>query len=351
MKYKLISILAVMVSVAVLLTASPSFATGKATYGYDELDRLKWVQYEDGTVISYEYDKVGNRTAKSTYTGTLPTSYTVTATATGRGEVIPSGTLSVPSGGSQTFLLRPEPGTYAYVKIDGVSVNDYPYYNCAPGAPSRNLPCQAQGLSNWPDSQYTFQTVAANHTISVEFISPNGDLNGDGLVNASDTTIANSYIQYVYQPMGRSYYLYYPLPFNILAHADVYSTSGYLQPDARFDLSDAYTISQIAQGVIPPPVWPQACVNYPARIAKTAPESYLNKLSIQSAYNAAANSDTVQGNMYEHHESLLFDRDVSVTLDGGYLCDFTDNPNSAIIKGTVRISDGTVKLKNIRISQ
>ena len=38
----------------------PSFAE-TINYIYDELNRLRRVEYEDGTIVEYTYDKAGNR--------------------------------------------------------------------------------------------------------------------------------------------------------------------------------------------------------------------------------------------------------------------------------------------------
>lgn len=38
-------------------------AADTATYTYDNLGRLKTVTYTNGTVITYSYDSVGNRTS------------------------------------------------------------------------------------------------------------------------------------------------------------------------------------------------------------------------------------------------------------------------------------------------
>ena len=38
-------------------------AADTATYAYDNLGRLKTVTYANGTIISYNYDPAGNRTA------------------------------------------------------------------------------------------------------------------------------------------------------------------------------------------------------------------------------------------------------------------------------------------------
>lgn len=85
--------------------SAPTPIYQSARYGYDELDRLKWVEYADGTIISYDYDKVGNRTTKTTSTATLP-SFTITSLATGSGSIIPSGSTTIYSGNGQTFFIE-----------------------------------------------------------------------------------------------------------------------------------------------------------------------------------------------------------------------------------------------------
>jgi len=95
------------VCAVVILFPLHSFAdTGSARFGYDELNRLKWVQYEDNTVISYEYDKAGNRTQKQTYTSGGAT-FNITAGVVGNGTVTPSGAIPVPSGSNQTVYIEP----------------------------------------------------------------------------------------------------------------------------------------------------------------------------------------------------------------------------------------------------
>jgi YD repeat-containing protein len=47
--------------------------TEATNYVYDELNRLIRVEYEDGTVIEYTYDKAGNRLEKAiSYSDTTP---------------------------------------------------------------------------------------------------------------------------------------------------------------------------------------------------------------------------------------------------------------------------------------
>ncbi len=44
-----------------LCLAVPAAAVETATYIYDAMDRLTQVTYNDGTTITYTYDKMGNR--------------------------------------------------------------------------------------------------------------------------------------------------------------------------------------------------------------------------------------------------------------------------------------------------
>jgi YD repeat-containing protein len=43
--------------------AEPSALAETTRYFYDELNRLQRIEYSDGTVIEYDYDKSGNRIA------------------------------------------------------------------------------------------------------------------------------------------------------------------------------------------------------------------------------------------------------------------------------------------------
>lgn len=232
-------------------TQSSSQSMGSQSYqsarhGYDELNRLKWTQYEDGTVISYDYDKVGNRTAKNTYASTL-SGFILTATSSGYGSVVPSGTITVVSGNGQTFFIEPGPpplpGSLLSLLIDSVAVN------------LGTLP-SIQG-PNGPRYYYTFANVTGNHTITANF------------------SAASS-----------------------------------------------------------PP-----CTNYPARLAGVTP---VNHLSLSAAYNTATTGDTIQGNMFDHMESLYLDRNVAVTLDGGYACDYSSKIGNLTIKGELTVLSGTL---------
>ncbi|NJD91196.1 MAG: PKD domain-containing protein [Geobacter sp.] len=73
--------------------------------------------------------------------------------------------------------------------------------------------------------------------------------------------------------------------------------------------------------------------------------------TVQAAYDAAVDGDTILILGIDITESLIAGGTKSITLDGGYLCGFTDNQDKTILHGAPHIATGTVKLKNIRVSQ
>ncbi|GFO53880.1 hypothetical protein GMSM_08870 [Geomonas sp. Red276] len=105
------------------------------------------------TLVAKAYDAAGNVgtsssvgvTVSNTVSNTVAAS-SITASAGTGGTISPSGTVSVPSGGSQSFTITPASGyKIAAVTVDGASVGAV--------------------------SSYTFSNVTANHTIAASFTS------------------------------------------------------------------------------------------------------------------------------------------------------------------------------------
>jgi hypothetical protein len=94
-------------------------------------------------------------------------SYTLTATAGANGSISPSGSVSVSSGGSQTFTISANSGyNISDVSVDGASVGAV--------------------------SSYTFSNVCANHTISASFSTnqpPVADAGPDQTVDEGQTVV------------------------------------------------------------------------------------------------------------------------------------------------------------------
>jgi hypothetical protein len=98
------------------------------------------------------------------------TTYIITASSGGNGNISPSGAVLVNDGLSQTFTITPNSGYH----IDTITVD---------------------GSSVSADSPYTFTVITANHSISATFSAETppadiiGDFNHDGLVNSIDLSM------------------------------------------------------------------------------------------------------------------------------------------------------------------
>ena len=99
------------------LLCSSAFASS-TTYTYDELDRIKTVTFENGQVVTYEYDEIGNIISK------IPSGnvFTIAASASDYGSIFPKGTTIITSGGNKTYWITPSEGyVISDVFVDGVS--------------------------------------------------------------------------------------------------------------------------------------------------------------------------------------------------------------------------------------
>lgn len=96
--------------------------------------------------INFEYHNISDSGNDLTFASqeTKATNYTITTSSDAYGTITPSGAVLVNSGASQTFIMTPSTGYHiARVTVDGSSAGTA--------------------------SQYTFNNVTANHTISVSF--------------------------------------------------------------------------------------------------------------------------------------------------------------------------------------
>ncbi len=84
-----VSVRALILIAVLSLIAAAAFA-GTISYVYDELNRLKEAHYPDGTIIKYEYDKIGNITYKEMFKN--PYTLTVQMDGAGTGTVSSSPT-------------------------------------------------------------------------------------------------------------------------------------------------------------------------------------------------------------------------------------------------------------------
>lgn len=85
----------------------------------------------------------------------------------------------------------------------------------------------------------------------------------------------------------------------------------------------------------------------PVRLFKTNPV-YFN--TVQEAYNAAVNNDIIQAKASLPIQNLYANRNITVTVDGGYTADFSSNPYITMI-GDLQIDSGTIFLNKLDVGK
>jgi PKD repeat protein len=92
------------------------------------------------------------------------------------------------------------------------------------------------------------------------------------------------------------------------------------------------------------------CSPYYVRIAGATPSYYS---TLQEAYNAAGNGDTIQSMEYTFIEELVLNRDITVTIEGGYNCNYltVDGNTTVQVQDSVTIESGKVTIENFVIEE
>ncbi len=91
----------------------------------------------------------------------------------------------------------------------------------------------------------------------------------------------------------------------------------------------------------------QSCLQ-PARIVDTP---YVYYATLQDAYDAALTGDSIQSQDVIFLGDHTFDLNKSVTITGGYSCDYSSITGTTTINGDVTIDDGTVTLDDLDLTQ
>jgi Protein of unknown function (DUF1566)/Putative Ig domain len=87
-----------------------------------------------------------------------------------------------------------------------------------------------------------------------------------------------------------------------------------------------------------------ACANEPVRTAV----HLIPFADIPSAYALAVDGEILQLQSLDFSGNLSFDRNIRVSLLGGYDCDYTGNTAMTGLIGAMRVSGGTAKVENLR---
>jgi PKD repeat protein len=287
-----------------------------ATYTYDELDRLTRVDYDDGTAIVYTYDEIGNRL--QTYT--LPTYASPKADFT-----------ASPINGNNPLTVN---------FTDTTTGNATTWqWNFGDGSPANNQqnPVHIYGS-------------AGTYTVTLSVSNP---LGSNSVTKANCITVqASSYTITTAAVTGGTVT---PASAKVSPGGSQTFT---ITPGIRYTIADvkvdgvskgaitSYTFANVTTGhTLEASFALAACSNLPVRIVGGSTYS-----TLQAAYNVAVEGDVIQSQAQAIVDNYTADRPISVTIDGGYACDYSANPEKTILKGMPSIKSGTVTMKNLLIS-
>jgi hypothetical protein len=238
--------------------------------------------------------------------------FTITATAGSNGTISPS-SATVNFGGSQTFTITPATGYHvADIVIDGVSM----------------------GASN----SYSFSNVTVTHSITASFAintyTVTVSAGSNGAISPSSATINYG---------GSQTFTITPATGYLVADVTVDGVSqGAVNSISITNIAAGHTIA--ARFVFNP----TTCVNQPVRISRTPTIFYT---SLQAAYDAAITGDVIQTQSQLLTGNLNANRDISVTIDGGYSCNYASNPDVTYLLGSATLNSGMVTMKNIQLQK
>ncbi|MBI5663870.1 MAG: hypothetical protein HZC49_02085 [Nitrospirae bacterium] len=95
------------------------------------------------------------------------------------------------------------------------------------------------------------------------------------------------------------------------------------------------------------------CDDYDANIYPGGPAARISGvgyyLTLQDAYNAAGNGDTVQGQGVTFTGDFNADLNKTVTIEGGYNCGYSAVTGVTAINGTMTISNGSILIYDMLV--
>ncbi len=274
-----------------------------------------------GAVTGYTFTGVTtNHTISASF---AINTYAINASAGAGGSISPSGAVTVTYGADQSFTITPNTGyRISDVLVDSSSVGAV--------------------------TSYTFHGVTAEHTISASFVAiaplsiTTSSLPSGTVLTAYSQTLAatGGVLPYTWSVSTGS------LPDGLTINSSTGTVSGTPTKAGTFNFtaqvmdatsSTAVRNLSIIVGSIP--------VRYGNPVAPINPATL-----IQSAYDQCVDGYIIQVQTLEFPTNdILFDRPITITLQGGFDEGFTGNPSFTTINGTLTIQDGKVVIENIII--
>jgi PKD repeat protein len=130
-------------------------------------------------------------------------------------------------------------------------------------------------------------------------------------------------------------------------------TSAQQNPSHIYQNAGTYTVSLTATNVSGSDIETKtdyitvSCPAQPVRITGAPPAYYS---SLQTAYDAAVDGDTLQAQAVTLSETIDLNSNITVILKGGYDACYTVNADNTTINGSLTISDGTVEVQGMIIA-
>jgi len=305
-------------------------------YIYDELSRLIRVDYGNGMVIEYIYDKAGNRTAKIVDT-TSPTG-TITinsgATYTNSANVTLTLTCSDDASGCSEMKFSNDNGTGPYSDPEAYSTTR-PGWQLSSGDGTKAVYAKfMDAVDNWSDaySDTIILDATAPGTTAVPF---GGTYNPPLSVTLICNDGAGSGCDRIYYTTDGTTPTTSSPVYSSAIIISVTTTLKFFAKDLAGNSEAIKTeVYNINMG--------------PVMIGST---SYS---TIQAAYDAAVNGNVIKCRDLTFIENLIVYRNVSVTLEGGYDSTFTTNYGiMTTLRGMIitSVGGGTLTIKNFTLTQ
>jgi YD repeat-containing protein len=318
-------------SLAVLLLLVGSASAAKVNYIYDELSRLIQVEYSDGTVIKYDYDQLGNRT----YTEMLKNPFTLSITKAGVGSGIEPIVSSEPTGLDCGDFCESKFSSGPTVTLTVLPGSDYVLTGWSGGGCSGAGDCAV--------------TMDGNKAVTATFalLPPVADF------TASSTTVNETPVSFIDKSLrATSWYWEFGdgLTSTEQNPTHVYPSTGTYTVSLTITNSNSgLTSTKIRENYITVTLHNTCDVPMqPVQIDKTSvlpPVYYFSTL--QEAYAAAAPGAVIKVEALTLLGDLIANENKSITLIGGYKCDYNEQIGKTVVLGSIKINNGSLDIGSV----
>lgn len=339
-----------LISLIFLLPASVVLSTlyaDAATYTYDSLSRITMADYENGFIEEYTYDAAGNR-LMITVTSKWIRGDGYTSPAPGaKAEISVEIRASSPGTGHFTYNY-----TQAGIALSSRSIRSLIIEDNTVVITGE---CIVNGLSGY---SYMVKLTDTPDTVEIKIYNPDGTL----YFSTSNDMLVSGDLSIGIEP-----------PDHQLITTTVPSDGGTISPDCSsgclYESGTSVTITaneNSGYGFINWNGCASAANNIciitmdnpttvtaffgpcdaPVRLVRTDPIYFS---SLQNAYDASQDGDTINIQEAVFYGDIQIDRDISITMRGGYDCTYSNNSGRTTLEGSMTISSGTVTIEGLVI--